>query len=139
MYDITCTNVKGDCIMAKKLERMSMGESEIMRLVISHGPATVAEIHAQLPEDRDITYATVQTLLRRLEKKGYLTHETKGRAHVFKSAVSWDQVVRMGTKFLVERLFGGNHFELVQYLARSGQISAQDIENLKKLVTKKDD
>jgi len=80
--------------------------------------------------------ATVQTLLRRLEKKGYLDHQSNGKAHLYFSAVPKDDVIRRTVGDFVERLFGGDPVPLMLHLAERGDISPEDIERLKKLVSK---
>ena len=56
----------------RNLPSVSPAETEILRLVWQLDKATVQNVCDKLPAKRKITYATVQTLLRRLEKKGYL-------------------------------------------------------------------
>ncbi len=120
--------------MAKKsMIPISPAETEILRLVWENGPATVQNVCDKLPARRKITYATVQTLLRRLEKKGYVRHETVGKAHVFSPAVKPDDVINSAVSSFVDKLFGGDPVGLMQYLARHGKISADDIERLQKL------
>jgi len=65
-----------------KLKAMSPAETEILRLVWQRDGATVQQILEALPRERKVTYKTVQTLLRRLEEKGYLTHKTEGKRTV---------------------------------------------------------
>jgi predicted transcriptional regulator len=96
--------------------------------------AAVQQICDKLPAQRKIAYATVQTLLRRLEKKGYLKHRVEGKAHVFYPAVAQDHVIKRSVNDFLERLFGGDAIPLVQHLAEHGRIDADDLERLKKLV-----
>ena len=119
------------------LPALSPSETEILRLVWQLDKATVQEVCEKLPAKRKITYATVQTLLRRLEKKGYLKHAVDGKAHVFSAAVKREHVVRRSVGDFLDRLFGGDPIPLVQYLAEHGKISADDIENLKQLIDNK--
>ena len=121
----------------KNLPALSPSETEILRLVWQLEKATVQEVCEKLPAKRKITYATVQTLLRRLEKKGYLKHAVNGKAHVFSAAVKQEHVVKRSVGDFLDRLFGGDPVPLVQYLAEHGKISADDIENLKQLIDKK--
>jgi len=121
----------------KNLPALSPSETEILRLVWQLDKATVQEVCEKLPAKRKITYATVQTLLRRLEKKGYLKHAVSGKAHVFSAAVKRDHVVKRSVGDFLDRLFGGDAIPLVQYLAQHGKISADDIDNLKRLIDKK--
>lgn len=123
-------------MVRKNLPSLSPSETEILRLVWQLGKATVQEVCDKLPSRRKIAYATVQTLLRRLEKKGYLKHSNRGKAHVFSAAVKKENVVKRSVGDFLDRLFGGDPIPLMQYLAEHGKISADDIERLKKLAGK---
>ena len=81
-------------MVRENLPALSPSETEILRLVWQLDRATVQEVCEKLPAKRRITYATVQTLLRRLEKKGYLKHAVNGKAHVFSAAVKRESVVK---------------------------------------------
>jgi len=121
----------------KKLPALSPAETEILRLVWQLDRATVQNVCDKLPARRKIAYATVQTLLRRLEKKGYLQHHTRGKAHVFFAAVKSENVIKRSVNDFLDRLFGGDPIPLMQYLAEHGKIDADDIEKLKRLADKK--
>ncbi len=120
--------------MRTNLPALSPAETEILRLVWQLNIATVQEVCDNLPASRKIAYATVQTLLRRLEKKGYLKHRVRGKAHVFSPAVKKDLVIKRSVGDFLERLFGGDPIPLIQYLAKHGKIKAKDIDRLKKLL-----
>ncbi|MHC4476350.1 MAG: BlaI/MecI/CopY family transcriptional regulator [Planctomycetota bacterium] len=121
--------------MAKrKLAALSPAETEILRIVWEADRATVQDVVNRLPARRRIAYATVQTLLRRLENKGYLRHDNRGKAHVFFAAIRSQEVIKRTVADFVDRLFGGDPIPLVQYLAEHGKIDADDIENLKELI-----
>ncbi len=118
----------------RSLSATSPAETEILRLIWQLKRATVQEVCRQLPATRKIAYATVQTLLRRLEKKGYLKHDVEGKAHVFYPVVERKQVIKRSVVDFVDRLFGGDPRPLMQFLAREGRIDSEDIEELKKLI-----
>ena len=118
----------------RKLPSLSASETEILRLVWNLGEGTVLQVSERLPPRRKIAYATVQTLLRRLEKKGYVRHRSEGKAHVFFPAVQQEHVIKRSVNDFLERLFGGDPIPLVQHLAEHGRIDAEDIERLKKLI-----
>jgi len=121
----------------KKLPALSPSETEILRLVWQLDKATVQDVCNKLPAKRNIAYATVQTLLRRLEKKGYLKHRNRGKAHVFFAAVKSENVIKRSVNDFLDRLFGGDPVPLMQYLAEHGKIDADDIEKLKRLAGEK--
>ena len=121
----------------KKLPALSPSETEILRLVWQLDKATVQDVCNKLPAKRKIAYATVQTLLRRLEKKGYIKHRIRGKAHVFFAAVKSENVIKRSVNDFLDRLFGGDPIPLMQYLAEHGKIVAGDIKKLKRLASKK--
>jgi predicted transcriptional regulator len=121
--------------MAKKsLPALSPAETEILRLVWQSEPVTVQEICVNLPKDRAIAYATVQTLLRRLEKKGYVKHEVQGKAHLFSAAVKREQVIKRTVGDFIERLFGGDPLPLMLHLADQSDLAPDDFDELKRLI-----
>ena len=124
-------------MVRRKLPAVSPAETEILRIVWQLGQGTVQKVCSRLPAKRKITYATVQTLLRRLEKKGYLKHHNEGKAHVFSAAVKSEDVIKRSVGDFLERLFGGDVVPLIQYLAEHGKIDADDIEKLKEQINNK--
>ena len=120
----------------QKIPALSPAETEILRLIWQLDKATVQQVCDKLPGKRRITYATVQTMLRRLEKKGYIKHHIQGKAHVFFAAVRSEEVIKRSVGDFLDRLFGGDPVPLMQYLAKHGKIDADDIKKLKKLIDK---
>lgn len=118
----------------KVLPPLSSAETEILRLVWELEQATVRDVCDHLPPRRQIAYATVQTLLRRLEAKGYVRHRTKGQAHVFRPAVQPEEVIKRTVGDFVDRLFGGDPAPLMLHLAHRGDLDEETVERLKKLI-----
>lgn len=123
-------------MVRKSLPALSPAETEILRLVWECEPATVQEICDALDETRSITYATAQTLLRRLESKGYLRHESQGKAYRFSAAVKQEEVIKRTVGDFVSRLFGGDPLPLMLHLADQSDLAIEDVNRLKKLIQK---
>ena len=124
--------------MAKDMLRpMSPAETEILRLVWQLNEATVQQIFDRLPPGRNISYNTVQTLLCRLEQKGYLNRRLEGKAHVFFPVVKREDVIKRTIREFVDRLLGGDPRPLVQFLVEDGKIDEEDIKELRRLIKKK--
>ncbi len=124
----------GPFYMPISMPPLSPTETEVLRQIWQLERASVQDVCESLPARRKISYATVQTLLRRLEKKGYLQHDVRGNAHIFYAAVQKEAVIKRTVSDFLDRLFGGNPLPLVQHLARHGKLSREDIEKLKDLV-----
>jgi predicted transcriptional regulator len=114
---------------------LTRAESEIMAFLWRSGGATVHEVVEALA--RDVAYTSVLTLLRILEKKGYIQHEPHpdgGRAHFYKPLVQAVTARRHHVRDLVDRLFGGQSEELVLGLLEEEKWSKPDLERLRELI-----
>ena len=121
--------------MAKrKLPAASPAEMEVLRIVWQLERATVQDVLQRLPSSRKVSYATVQTLLRRLEAKGYVKHTSDGKAHVFFAAVKKEAVIAKSVRQFIETVFGGEALPLLQHLAHHGRIDSEDIKRLRKII-----
>jgi len=115
---------------------LSKGEMEIARLLWDLGPATVRQAFEALPAGREMDFATVQTYLRRLEKKGYAASKLDGRVRVYSARAKARTVIRETVDDLVQRLFGGEKLPLVRHLIEDTDIGADELAELRKLIAK---
>lgn len=92
--------------------RLSLGplETEILNILWDVGTTSATVIHNQILADidRDLTYSSVATVLRRLETKGWIAKRRVGRAYHWDPLLSAD-----GAKILK------SHAHLQQFLAAS--------------------
>ena len=95
---------------------LSKGEMEVARALWDLKQATVREVFETFPESRGIDFTTVQTYLRRLEQKGYIKARLEGRTRVYSPRIKPRTVIRETVDDLVDRLFAGEAFPLMQHL-----------------------
>ncbi len=119
--------------MAKR-QPLSKGETEVARVLWELGEATVRQVHEAFPARRAIDFTTVQTYLRRLEAKGYVTARLSGRTRVYAPKVKPTTVIRETVDDLVNRLFGGETLPLVRHLIEDRRISPEELEQLRDLL-----
>lgn len=103
------------------------------------GRASVREVHESFPPEREIDFATVQTYLRRLEKKGYVQSTSEGRTKFYRAKVKPRTVIRETIDDLVERLFAGDTVPLVRHLIEDRKIGESDIAELRRLLDRLED
>ena len=96
--------------------------------------ASVGEVVAALNERRPVTYSTVQTILRILETKGYVTHDKVARAFVYRAVVDERQARRRALRHLVSRLFEGSPSLLVLNVLEDEDIDPAERQQLRKLI-----
>ncbi|MCA9062212.1 MAG: BlaI/MecI/CopY family transcriptional regulator [Planctomycetaceae bacterium] len=113
---------------------LSRGETEVLKALWQIGKGAVGEIHAAVAPERHMDYSTVQTYVRRLESKGYITATRVGRNKIYRAGVKRAAVLRQAVGEFVDLLFDGQLLPMVKHLVDSREISANEIEDLKKLV-----
>jgi predicted transcriptional regulator len=78
----------------------------------------------------------VQTLLSRLQAKGYAVSDKSGVAHVFHAAVTRDDLIQQRLVDLADRLCEGTASPLVHALVGGHRFTAEEIEEFRKLLDK---
>ena len=109
-------------------------ESEVMAVLWRLRRASVNDVVTALNETRAVTYSTVQTMLRILETKGYLTHEKVARAFVYTPVIDERQARRRALRHLVRRLFDGSPSLLVLNVLEDEDLDPAEREQLRKLI-----
>ena len=118
---------------------LSKGEMEVARLLWDLQEASVREVHEAFPEDRQSEFTVVQTYLRRLESKGYVTSRLEGRTKIYRPKIKPKTVIRETVDDLVDRLFGGEKLPLMQHLIEDQSLSDEDIQQLRELLDRMED
>ena len=108
------------------------GEARLMSVIWDKKSATVSDVVAALKPKS--TYSTVQTMLRILEQKGYVTHEKAGRAFVYEPLIDQTQARRRALNHLVSRLFNNSPSLLVLNVLEHEHIERSELERLKKII-----
>jgi BlaI family penicillinase repressor len=103
------------------------------------GPCTVRVLNAALQRlGRRWAYTTVQTLLQRLETKGYVASDRAGAAHVFRATVSRDALVSRRLRDLADQLCGGTASPMLLALVEDGRLTNEDVQHLRRLLDQLD-
>ena len=109
-------------------------EARVMAVLWERTTATVADVVAALKKKRTVSYSTVQTILRILEGKGYVSHEKVGRAFIFRPRVDERQARRRALRHLMTRMFNGSPSLLVLNVLEDEQIDSDELVRLKKVI-----
>jgi BlaI family penicillinase repressor len=118
----------------KRSPALTDAEARVMSVLWQRQAATVGDVMAALQKGRAVTYSTVQTILRILETKGYVTHEKVARAFVYQPAVDARQARQRALRHLVARLFNGSPSLLVLNVLEDEEIDAAELKRLKKVI-----
>ena len=111
---------------------VSDAELTVLKILWSHGPATVRQVQSLLPRRPKWAYNTILTLLTRLREKDCVTQDRAADAHVFRAAVSRDDLLGHRLQELADRLCDGASSPLVNALVNARHLSPDDIAHLRR-------
>jgi len=101
-----------------------------MDYIWAHGPSTSEACREGLAASRPMKDSTIRTVLRRLEEKGYLTHETEGRTFVYKASDARKNVAVRAVRGIIDRFCGGSAEELVLGMVDNAVLDRKQLERL---------
>jgi BlaI family transcriptional regulator, penicillinase repressor len=116
--------------------RLGRVQLKIMRVLWQQGRANARQITDALSRTDSIAHSTVQTLLRKLEAKGAIAHDVEDRTFVFYPQVQEDKVKRGAVHDLVNRVFDSSAAELVSYLLENERVPREELERIRKLISR---
>ena len=106
-------------------------ELDVLRRLWTLETATVREIYKIfLKEGREIAYSTVLTVMKNLERKGFLEHTVEGRTFRYTAKVPEDKVKRDVIAYVVDKVFDGVAAQLASHLAEYRGFSPKDSKAL---------
>ena len=109
-------------------------EARVMAVLWRTRAASVADVVEALKETTPVSYSTVQTILRILETKGYVTHEKVARAFVYHAVIDERQARRRALRHLVSRMFNGSPSLLVLNVLDDDELDDDERARLKQLI-----
>lgn len=108
-------------------------ELDVMAVLWEKGASTVAEVRGQLADP--LAYTTVLTVLRTLEAKGHVGHETDGKAHRYIARVARDDAGRSALGRIVDKIFGGSRELLLAQLVEERGVDDAELKRLRKVLS----
>lgn len=113
---------------------LTEAQREIMEIVWRQGEVTVSEVRDALAERRELARNTVQTMIVRLEEKGWLKHRSAGRTFIYSANRPRANVLGAKVAQMVDRLFAGSAEELVTALLEYRGLSSEEAERIRIMI-----
>lgn len=109
-------------------------QREIMEIVWDRGEVTVSEVRDALAARRELARNTVQTMIVRLEEKGWLKHREQGRTFIY--SAKRPKAASLGAKVaqMVDRLFAGSAEEMVTALLEYRGLSPEEADRIRSMI-----
>jgi BlaI family penicillinase repressor len=111
------------------MKELTKAEEQMMHPLWLMGNATVKQIIEQLPESTP-AYNTVSTLVRILEKKGFVDHVAEGKGHTYFPIISKQEYTRKFMKRFISNYFEDSFKDLVSFFAKNDKMDLKEFDEL---------
>ena len=113
------------------MKELTKAEDQIMQVLWKLKKAFVKDIVEQLPSPKP-AYNTVSTIVRILEKKGFVGYTAYGKTHEYHPLIEKEKYTQFYLNNLVKGYFGGSFQNLVSFFASENKMGVHDIDLLLK-------
>lgn len=119
-----------------KIKSLTRAEEDIMQFVWSLGRCTVSNIIDEMEEPRP-PHSSVSSIVRILERKGFVGHKAYGRTYEYFPLISKEDYSRRSISSLIEEYFNGSAPQLVSFLVAKEETTVEELQELIKELKKK--
>lgn len=113
---------------------LSAAQMQIMSIVWARGEIGVAELWADLSAHRPVARNTVQTMVSRLQAKGWLKHRQQGNAYYYTAAHPKKRVVGRIVSRLIDSAFCGSASGLVLTLLEESKLTPEEVDRIRAMI-----
>jgi BlaI family transcriptional regulator, penicillinase repressor len=114
---------------------LSEAQLEIMNVIWERSECSVADVWKVLNKRRGVSRNTVQTLIVRLEQKGWLTHRETDGGFLYAPTVSRQESQKSSVQRLIQTVFDGSAEGLVLTLFDGGTLSKSEADRIRQLIS----
>ena len=117
-----------------KSATLTEAEQRLMEVLWERGELPVKDVVDALPPKTAPAYNSVLTILRILERKGYVARRKEGRGHVYRPAVGREEATSGALRQLLSRFFGGSPEQLVANILENEELDSDELSRIRELV-----
>jgi len=117
--------------LKKTLPTLTKAEEEVMHIIWQLGRCLVRDIIEKLG-DPDMPHSTVSSVVRILEKKGFVGHKAYGKTYEYFPLIPKDDYAQHGVKSLLEKYFSGSPRQLVSFLVQQDNLNLKELNDILK-------
>ncbi len=111
--------------------KLTKAEEEVMQYLWQYGPSTVSALIEKMEEPKP-PHSTVSSIIRILENKGFVDHNTYGKTHEYFTIVAKSDYSKFSLRNLVSNYFNGSVNDLVSFMIEKKDLSLRDLEDINK-------
>ena len=117
------------------MKELTKAEEQVMQELWALEKAFVKDIIDRLPEPKP-AYNTVSTIIRILEKKGFVDHYAYGKTHQYFPLISKTDYTKSYFKNFLSGYFSNSFQDMVSFFAKEDKMSLSDLEEMVREVGK---
>ena len=118
------------------MEEITTAEERIMQVIWKLQNVFVKDIIEELEEDPKPPYNTISSIVRLLEKKGYLSYKAYGKTYEYFPTISKEDYTKTTFSKMFSGYFDSSPASLLSFMVKEEKLSVADIEELKALINK---
>ncbi len=115
------------------MKQLTRAEEQIMQVLWKLEKAFVKDILEILPDPKP-AYNTVSTIVRILEKKGFVGYKAYGKTHEYFPLIDKPEYTKKYMRNFVNNYFSNSYKQMVSFFAREENLSIAEMEEMQKLI-----
>ncbi len=119
--------------MEQRIKELTKAEEQVMQILWKLKRGFVKDLVEHFPDPKP-AYNTVSTIIRILEKKGFVSFKNFGNTYEYYPLVSKKEYSKNWLGSFVHRYFGNSYRNLVSAFATDDKLSLKDLEEIRKLL-----
>lgn len=116
------------------MEDLTRTEERIMHAFWQLGTAFVKDIIEHIDEDPKPPYNTISSVVRILGKKGYLGYKAYGKTYEYFPIITKEEYAKQSFRKVLNNYFDNSATNLMSFLVKEEQLSAEELEALRKII-----
>ncbi|WP_308660050.1 BlaI/MecI/CopY family transcriptional regulator [uncultured Alistipes sp.] len=120
-------------IVKNRPQELTRAELEIMQVLWARGAVVIHDILDEMEEPKP-AYNTVSTIVRILEKKGFVSHKAYGKTHEYFPLVAKEDYARRYMDGVLKNFFGGSLSRLVSFFSEQRAISLEETDAILRML-----
>ena len=115
------------------MKRLTKAEEQIMQILWDIGQGFVKDIIEHLPDPKP-AYNTVSTIVRILEKKGFVSHNALGNSHEYYPTISKKDYTEAYLNSIIKDYFSDSFKEMVSFFTQDKDMNIEELEEIRKMI-----
>lgn len=119
--------------MKKVIKDLTKAEEQVMQILWKLQKAFVKDVVEHFGNPKP-AYNTVSTIIRILEKKGFVSYKSYGNTYEYYPLISKEEYSKLYLGNFIKNYFGNSYNQLVSFFTNDSKIGIKELEEIKKLV-----